>query len=50
MGMMQWNEMRGLEWNWKRVSVKEVFERKNGMRMVGQRTRMRMRMRIRDEC
>ena len=27
--------MRGLEWKWKRVSVIEVTERKNGMGMDG---------------
>ena len=30
---MKWNGMRGLEWKWKRVSVIEVTERKNGMGM-----------------
>ena len=29
--MMKWNGMRGLEWNWIRVSVIEVVDRKNGM-------------------
>ena len=33
MGMMRWNGMGGLEWKWIRVSVIEVVERKNGMRM-----------------
>ena len=33
MGMMKWNGMRGLEWEWKRVSVMEVDKRKNGMGM-----------------
>ena len=32
---MKWNGMRGLEWKWKRVSVIEVTERKNGMGMDG---------------
>ena len=27
--------MRGMEWNWKRVSVIEESERKNGMGMDG---------------
>ena len=31
MGMIKWNEMRGLEWNWIGVSVIVVGERKNGM-------------------
>ena len=31
--MMRWNGMGGLEWKWIRVSVIEVVERKNGMRM-----------------
>ena len=35
MGMMKWNGMRGLEWKWIRVIVKEVVERKNGMEMDG---------------
>ena len=35
MGMMKWNRMRGLEWEWKRVSVMEVDKRKNGMGMDG---------------
>ena len=29
--MMNWDGMRVLEWNWIRVSVIEVCERKNGM-------------------
>ena len=33
MGMMKWNGMKGMEWKWKRVSVIEVIERKNGMGM-----------------
>ena len=33
MGMIKWNEMRVLKWNWIRVSVIEVVERKNGMGM-----------------
>ena len=33
--MMKWNGMRGLEWKRIRVSVFEVFERKNGMGMDG---------------
>jgi len=33
MGMMKWNGMRGLEWKWIRVIVKEVVEKKNGMGM-----------------
>ena len=33
MGMMKWNRMRGLEWEWKRVSVIEVVERKREMGM-----------------
>ena len=33
MGMMKWNRMRGLEWEWKRVSVIEVVDRTNGMVM-----------------
>ena len=32
---MKWNRMRGMEWNWKRVSVLEVAERKNEMGMDG---------------
>ena len=41
MRMMKWNEMRGLEWEWKwiRVSVIEVTERKNGMGMDGNECR-----------
>ena len=35
MRMIKWNGMRGLEWKWKRVSVIEVVERKNGMGMDG---------------
>ena len=35
MGMMKWNKMRGLEWEWKRVSVIEVDEKKHGMGMDG---------------
>ena len=35
MGMMKWNGMRGLEWNWIRMSMIEVVERKNGMGMDG---------------
>ena len=35
MGMMKWNEMRGIEWKWIRVSVIEVVERKNGMATNG---------------
>ena len=35
MGMMKWTRMRGLEWEWKRVSVIEVVERKNGVEMDG---------------
>ena len=35
MGMMKWNEMRGMEWKWIRVSVIEVDERKNGMGIDG---------------
>ena len=31
--MIKWNEMRVLKWNWIRVSVIEVVERKNGMGM-----------------
>ena len=33
--MTKWNEMRGLEWEWEwiRVSVIEVVERKNRMGM-----------------
>ena len=52
MGMMKWNKMRGLEWEWKRVSVIEVDEKKHGMGMDGmngQRTQMRMGMKSRDE-
>ena len=30
---MKWNGMRGLEWKWIRVIVKEVVEKKNGMGM-----------------
>ena len=35
MGITKWNEMRGLEWEWKwiRVSVIEVVERKKWMGM-----------------
>ena len=33
--MMKCNGMRVIEWNWKRVSVIEVVERKNGMGMDG---------------
>ena len=33
--MMEWNGIRVLEWNWIRVSVIEVIERKNGMGMDG---------------
>ena len=33
--MMKWNGIRVLEWNWIRVSVIEVVERKNGMGMDG---------------
>ena len=33
MGMMKWNGMRGMKWNWIRVNVNEVVERKNGMGM-----------------
>ena len=33
MGMIKWNEMRGLEWNWIGVSVIVAGERKNGMGM-----------------
>ena len=32
---MKWNEMRGMEWKWIRVSVIEVDESKNGMGMDG---------------
>ena len=35
MRMIKWNGMRGLEWKWIRVIVKEVVERKNGMEMDG---------------
>ena len=35
MRMMKWNGMRGLEWNWIRMSVMEVVKRKNGMGMDG---------------
>ena len=35
MEMMKWNGIRVLEWNWIRVSVIEVVERKNGMVMDG---------------
>ena len=35
MRMMKWNGMRGLEWEWKRVSVIEVTERKNGVVIDG---------------
>ena len=35
MGMMKWNEMRGLEWKRIGVSVMEVVKRKNGMGMDG---------------
>ena len=35
MRMMKWNGMRGLEWNWIRMSMIEVVERKNGMGMDG---------------
>ena len=31
MGMMKWNKKRGLEWNWIRVSVIIVVDRKHGM-------------------
>ena len=33
MGMMKWNGMRVLRWEWIGVSVIEVGERKNGMGM-----------------
>ena len=33
MGMMKWNRMRGLEWEWIGVSVMEVVDRTNGMVM-----------------
>ena len=33
MVMMEWDEMRGLEWKWIRGSVMEVTERKNGLGM-----------------
>ena len=35
MGMMKWNRMRGMEWNWIRVSVIEVIDRNNEMGMDG---------------
>ena len=35
MGMIKWNGMRVVEWNWIRVSVIEVVERKNGVEMDG---------------
>ena len=35
MKMMKWNGMRGLQWKWIRVIVKEVVERKNGIGMDG---------------
>ena len=33
LGMMRWNGMRVLEWNWIGVSVIVAGERKNGMGM-----------------
>ena len=35
MKMMKWNGMRGLEWKWIRVRLREVAESKNGMGMDG---------------
>ena len=35
MGIMKYDGMRGLEWKWIRVSVIEVIERKNEIRMDG---------------
>ena len=50
--MMKWNGMRGLEWKWIRVIVKEVVEKKNErelQEMNGQRTWMRMGLKSRYE-
>ena len=33
--MMEWNGIRVLEWNWIRVSVIEVIDRKNEMAFNG---------------
>ena len=35
MGMMKWNGMRVLRWEWIGVSMIEVTERKNGMGIDG---------------
>ena len=34
MGMMKWNGMRVLEWEWIRVSVIEVAEMKMGLEWI----------------